>query len=384
VTPLVKRQSTFGTGFISFSAAVPQSPVLSIQGQNNVCLVTMGDSKMIMALASSGSQLPAVVSSQSATGNLEDLIPQVHTDMMADAASSSVEIVDGQSEDMEPRPRLQMSNPDETKTISTWLREVRALKPEALHIPSPDLMELELPGVKTYSCPFEQVPLYWDGKMYGVMEQTQTVDFTWSCMLYGTPEDLKPKLPYAILLGFLLRRDVHSDLRNRFRSFANVLFVAEGCVEEFDLKALAHLWSIREVRLPKITKKTEEEGLPHRQANGVKTADALLKIFAMGLDCRTCLVSDIEVHITPRVIAEQLINLSTTIDDRQFQGGAVLACNKSRTFWISRTPLCAPQSKVRGRIALQYSNRNQLFQGPCRSSSPIVRHQAQQRRSKTT
>jgi hypothetical protein len=162
------------------------------------------------------------------------------------------------------------------------------------------------------------------------MEQKQTVDFTWSCMLYGTPEDLKPKLPYAILLGFLLRRDVHGDLHTRYRSFANVLFVAEGCVEEFDLKALARLWSIREVRLPKITKKTEEEGLPHRQANGVKTAEALLKIFAMELDCRICLVSDIEVHINTRVIAEQLINLSTSIDDRQFQGGAVFCVQKEQ------------------------------------------------------
>jgi hypothetical protein len=125
----------------------------------------MGDFKMIMALASSGSQLSAVVSSQSETGQLEDLIPQVHTDMMADAASSSVEMVDKQSEGMEPRPRLQVSNPDETKTISTWLREVRATNPEVLHFPSPGLMELELPGVKTYSCPFEQVPLYWDGMM---------------------------------------------------------------------------------------------------------------------------------------------------------------------------------------------------------------------------
>jgi hypothetical protein len=34
-----------------FSAAVPQSSVLSIQGQNNVCLVTMGDCKMMMAQA---------------------------------------------------------------------------------------------------------------------------------------------------------------------------------------------------------------------------------------------------------------------------------------------------------------------------------------------
>jgi hypothetical protein len=168
--------------------------------------------------------------------------------------------------------------------------------------------------------------------MYGVMEQKQPMDFTWSCMLYGTPEDLKPKLPYAILLGFLLRRDVHSDLHKRYRSFANVLLVAEGCVDELDLKALARLWSIREVRLPKVTKKTEEEGLPHRQANGVKTADALLQMFAMELDCRTCLVSDIEVHIKPGVIAEQFINLRTAIDDRQFQSGAVFCVQQEQNF----------------------------------------------------
>jgi hypothetical protein len=68
-----------------FSATVPQSSVLSIQGQNNVCLVTMGDFKMMMAHASSGSDIPAVLSSNGETGNPDDLIPQVHTVVMADS-----------------------------------------------------------------------------------------------------------------------------------------------------------------------------------------------------------------------------------------------------------------------------------------------------------
>ena len=145
------------------------------------------------------------------------------------------------------------------------------LKPE---FNQPDLLRFELDGVMTYTNPFEQVPLYLDEKLHGCMEERRTTQVTWSCMLYGTPEEVKPMLPYAILLGSQLPEFVHDSLRHASWNFANVLFVAEGCVGELDVKALAHFWSIREVRVPKISKVATGGALPHKQPHGVQTADA--------------------------------------------------------------------------------------------------------------
>jgi hypothetical protein len=116
--------------------------------------------------------------------------------------------------------------------------------------------------------------------------------------------------------------------------------VAEGCISKLDLQALANFWSIREVRLPKISKSEEADALPHKQPNGVKTADALLQVFAMQLDCNMCCISDIEVYINPDLMAGQLREIIDDLHPRHLRSADVACVQREQNVWdLSKSPL---------------------------------------------
>ena len=102
---------------------------------------------------------------------------------------------------------------------------------------------------------------------------------------------------------------------------------------ELDLKALAIFWSIREVHVPQISKVATAGALPHKQPNGMKTADAFLKMFAMELDCWLCLISDIEVYLSGSLMAAQLRQLlAGDLDDGQHRRGCVFCVKREYNF----------------------------------------------------
>ena len=113
----------------------------------------------------SASDLPMVLLGQGEEYNSDDEHPQVNADMVSEVASSGEAMPSVQNTDAVPHSRFQFQTPDMANTITGWLRELRAqepmLKPE---FNQPDLVQLELDGVMTYTGPFEQVPLYLDGK----------------------------------------------------------------------------------------------------------------------------------------------------------------------------------------------------------------------------
>ena len=183
----------------------------------------MTDQQSMEGSGISASDLPMVLLDQGEDDNSDDEHPQVNADMVSEMASSVEAMPSVQNTDAVPPSRFQFGTPDMANTITGWLRDLRAQEPMLNpEFNQPDLVQLEFDGVMTYAGPFEQAPLYLDGKLYGRMEQRRSAQITWSCMLYGAPEEVKPLLPYAILLGSQLREFVHDSLRHASWDFANV------------------------------------------------------------------------------------------------------------------------------------------------------------------
>ena len=192
--------------------------------------------------------------------------------------------------------RLSFTSPSVRNSISGWLREARDEFPVLKSYVQTELVRMEIGTCFTHCNPLEDLPVYLDGVWHADFRFKSCPQIAWCSMLYGSKDEVRPKLQHALTLGWQLRTKLRA---HHFGggSLINVLFVAEGSINREDLKALATCWSIRPVQLPIISKPGQSDGLPHRQANGVKTAEVLLKIHASELETKLCIISDVEMYI---------------------------------------------------------------------------------------
>ena len=162
-------------------------------------------------------------------------------------------------------------------------------------------------GQTVYRCPYEEY--HYDtapGQEECWFKIAGNMDVVWCTMLYGRGERLQQHLANALILGADLRQKVRPAMMRRGLTFANVIFLTEDALQEFEVKALSWFWSVVQVELPKVNSDRLATVSTHLLGDAIDPAHVFLKVEAFKMNATISVISDLDMLV---MNAEKLVDL---------------------------------------------------------------------------
>ena len=123
------------------------------------------------------------------------------------------------------------------------------------------------------------------------------MDVVWCTMLYGRGERLQQHLANALILGADMRQKVRPAMMRRGLTFANVIFITEDALEEFEVKAISWFWSVVPVALPKVNSSRLASVSQHLLGDAIDPSHVFLKVEAFKMNAKISVISDLDMLV---------------------------------------------------------------------------------------
>ena len=115
-----------------------------------------------------------------------------------------------------------------------------------------------------------------------------------------------------------MRQKVRPAMMKRGLTFANVIFVTEDALEEYEVKAISWFWSVVQVALPMVNSKRLASISQHLLGDAIDPAHVFLKVEAFKMNAKISVISDLDMLV---VNAERLVDLlHAFVTDRALLG----------------------------------------------------------------
>ena len=195
---------------------------------------------------------------------------------------------------------------EDTGLIHKWLHEERSVPDQKCDLFERHAVQLITSNGQTvYRCPYEEY--HYDtapGECKKWFKIAGNMDVVWCTMLYGRGERLQQHLANALILGADLRKKVRPAMMRRGLTFANVIFLTDDALQEYEVKAISWFWSVVRVSLPKVNSDRLESVSKHLLGDAVDPAHVFLKVEAFKMNATISIISDLDMLV---LNAERLV-----------------------------------------------------------------------------
>ena len=192
--------------------------------------------------------------------------------------------------------------------IHQWLHEERSVPDQKCDLFERHAVQLITSNGETvYRCPYEEY--HYDtapGEDKRWFKIAGNMDVVWCTMLYGRGERLQQHLANALILGADMRQKVRPAMMRRGLTFANVIFLTDDALEEFEMKAISWFWSVVQVALPKVNSSRLASVSQHLLGDAIDPAHVFLKVEAFKMNATISVISDLDMLV---LNAERLADL---------------------------------------------------------------------------
>ena len=193
--------------------------------------------------------------------------------------------------------------------IHKWLHEERSVPDQKCELFARHAVQLLTSNGETvYRCPYEEY--HYDtapGRDKCWFKIAGNMDVVWCTMLYGRGERLQQHLANALILGADMRQKVGPAMMRRGLTFANVIFLTEDALEEFEVKAISWWWSVVQVSLPKVNSGRLASVSKHLLGDAIDPAHVFLKVEAFKMNATVSVISDLDMLVlNPEKIVDLL------------------------------------------------------------------------------
>ena len=183
--------------------------------------------------------------------------------------------------------------------IHKWLHEERSVPDQKCDLFERHAVQLlTSTGETVYRCPYEEY--HYDtapGQDKCWFKIAGNMDVVWCTMLYGRGERLQQHLANALILGADMRQKVRPAMMRRGLTFANVIFLTDDALEEFEVKAISWFWSVVPVALPKVNSSRLASVSQHLLGDAIDPAHVFLKVEAFKMNATISVINDLDMLV---------------------------------------------------------------------------------------
>ena len=183
--------------------------------------------------------------------------------------------------------------------IHKWLHEEQSVPDQTCDLFARHAAQLTTStGETVYRCPYEEY--HYDtapGQDKCRFKVAGNTDVVWCTMLYRRGERLQQHLANALILGADMRQKVRPAMMRRGLTFANVIFLTEDALEEFEVKAISWFWSVVPVALPKVNSSRLASVSQHLLGDAIDPAHVFLKVEAFKMNAKISVISDLDMLV---------------------------------------------------------------------------------------